>query len=349
MKRGKTVLFAAIAAGLSLAMVGGALELVLRWRYKPPISPECVKTHPHRRYTLRPGCRGTSLEAPLLVNALGLRERERAPDAAAYRVAVLGDSITFGQGVPAEETFSHQLELQLAQRVKTPVQVFNFGVPSYNTASEHQYLVEAFDRFSPNLVVVEFTASNDTIWEGGLKSQSPAQVWLKDLIRWSYTYEWFSRKIHQLRYQMSRDTKIGDREIFNQAVFADDYPGWRDAQNHITEMARFCRAKNVPLLFAIFANNGNLAPTAEGDRMYPVIQKIKVALRAAGVTHVVVFDDGFREYAGKEAALWVTPTDAHFSARAHELAANALLDHIETHREALRVVGWKPPLQATSQ
>jgi hypothetical protein len=50
-----------------------------------------------------------------------------------YRIAVIGDSYTFGIGVRNEDTFCRLLENNLIQRYnKLKVQVFNFGVPSYS-------------------------------------------------------------------------------------------------------------------------------------------------------------------------------------------------------------------------
>src|SRR5206468_9682819 len=58
-------------------------------------------------------------------NSLGYREREPGPkDPNRYRIAVVGDSFTFGQGIEASERFSNLVEGSLGPRDE----VLNFGV-----------------------------------------------------------------------------------------------------------------------------------------------------------------------------------------------------------------------------
>ncbi len=68
------------------------------------------------------------------VNAAGYRGSNRparkSPDA--LRVLLLGDSYTFGVGMPNEHTIAARLEEVLAGSSSRPVEVLNFGVPGLN-------------------------------------------------------------------------------------------------------------------------------------------------------------------------------------------------------------------------
>jgi hypothetical protein len=338
----RKLLFRLLALALPPLTVLALLEMALRFTYHPPISPGSVITHPLRRYTLRPGHTGTTLDATFHVNSLGLRGEERRidRDAAAFRVAVFGDSIAFGEGVETSRTFPALLEAGLAERLTgRRVQVFNFSVPSYNTAMEYRYLQEAFDRFAPHLVVVQYTAENDAI-DGGEPSSInrllPVRL-LKDAARASYSYEWLSRKWQTIKH--GRKVPDGDQGLAllrsADSIYTDQYPGWVRTQAAFGDFARFCDERGVALLFAVFVNNMKIGATRDEDPLYETTEKVLEALRKQAVEHVVLLDDAFRDFAGREPDLWVTAENRHFSPLAHELSARALLEYIMRHRVAL--------------
>ena len=183
------------------------LELSLRIFSTPELQPGYVKTHPERRCELKPNFLGKTYKAKLKVNSYGLRDEERPilMDDDVYRIVVLGDSITFGNGVEMEDTFPKILEHKLNDVYKDTkrIQLFNLGVPGYNTVFEYLYLKESYDIFRPHLIIFEFTTINDTTLSnppGSIKdiNKSPAVRWIKDVMRHLYSYDWIDRKSTRL-------------------------------------------------------------------------------------------------------------------------------------------------------
>src|SRR5512134_166244 len=71
------------------------------------------------------------------INADGFRDREFPVErGAAARIVALGDSVTFGWGVPAEDAWPKQLERLLAADGGPDPEVLNLGVGGYNTRQE---------------------------------------------------------------------------------------------------------------------------------------------------------------------------------------------------------------------
>ncbi len=92
-------------------------------------------------YVQPPGHRSVYGGVEVAVNELGLRERPLAPRVpGARRVLVLGDSVVFGWGVPADQTFARRVEPELRGRLGQPVETINSGVPGYSTVMELQFL-----------------------------------------------------------------------------------------------------------------------------------------------------------------------------------------------------------------
>lgn len=73
-----------------------------------------------------------------------------------YRIAIAGDSVTFGEGVPnTEETFAEVLEHILNQQQNLlTVNVFNFGVSAYSVKEMAAMLQHGMLALQPDLVVM---------------------------------------------------------------------------------------------------------------------------------------------------------------------------------------------------
>ncbi|MCC2643554.1 MAG: hypothetical protein K0S45_3967 [Nitrospira sp.] len=80
---------------------------------------------------------------------------------AALRIAILGDSYTFGQDVSFEDTWGHRLETLMGPGV----QVLNFGVPAYGIDQAYaRYLRDVRD-WRPDIVILSFI-SHDLVRSG---------------------------------------------------------------------------------------------------------------------------------------------------------------------------------------
>ncbi|HEY8515869.1 MAG TPA: SGNH/GDSL hydrolase family protein [Candidatus Binatia bacterium] len=146
------------------------LEVALRLAgYQPPdLRPRMAlfprfpaMYEPHRElgWVLKPNLdyRGLDLAIPFRTDANGNRVHGTAPTAP-EEVAVdcIGDSSTFGYGVPDDETYPARLEALLASGSGAPVRVRNLGVPGY-TVYEARLLAERDGAHAPvTLVMVGF-------------------------------------------------------------------------------------------------------------------------------------------------------------------------------------------------
>lgn len=78
-----------------------------------------------------------------------------------FRIAVLGDSFTFGASVHEEHLYPGVIERALMGRTGRPVEVVNVGVPGYGVHQEHAALVEQGLALDPDLVVAALYLGND--------------------------------------------------------------------------------------------------------------------------------------------------------------------------------------------
>jgi lysophospholipase L1-like esterase len=123
-------------------------------------------------YVLRPSWSGVhethEFRTPVRINDRGLRREENTPErkpAGTRRVLVLGDSLTFGIGVPNDELFTDQIERRL-RAGGAPIDVLNAAVPGYSSDHHLVYLRgRAFD-LEPDAILVVICGNDidDLAW-----------------------------------------------------------------------------------------------------------------------------------------------------------------------------------------
>lgn len=147
---------------LTVTAVGlAAVEFAARLKYQPPklasnIVPDRTYHHltpPHTKgYMSSEG----DFAGEFGSNAQGMRGpadysyEKKTP----LRVAVLGDSYTFGVGVQPDETFCARLQAKADRAAPGRVEFLNFGVPSFSPVLEYLYLRNETLKYKPDLVIV---------------------------------------------------------------------------------------------------------------------------------------------------------------------------------------------------
>lgn len=113
---------------------------------------------PELFWKFRPGFKGPSVQSgDISINSDGFRARPliSRPD---LLIFCLGDSCTFGIGIPAEEnTYPAILERMLSQAMSPKtVRVINAGCPGYSSLQGLRLASRIVDRFKPDVVTIFF-------------------------------------------------------------------------------------------------------------------------------------------------------------------------------------------------
>lgn len=174
MRRRLAPALVAVSLVASLVLVELALGLLAPVEYRrPPVRRENTwRTLVHRpsrvpglAYEMAPSVAADTERGRVRTNSFGMRGRERRLQAApgTVRLAVLGDSFTFGFGVEAEEAYPAVLERLLNKEIGSRFEVLNFGVGGYSTRDELAVLAHRVRPFKPRLVLVGYVLNDPEI------------------------------------------------------------------------------------------------------------------------------------------------------------------------------------------
>lgn len=160
---------------------------------------------------------------PAHINALGFRdprEYSLTKSPGTFRIIVLGDSVTFGHGALYETSYPYLLEQRLKEwRPDVKWEVWNLGVPGYNTAQELAYLNEVGQRFAPDLVIVGFFSNDFTGFDPkpnpGMFDRAISAV-MRTMQRHVYSTEFYKRAYLTLRFRLAESKENQQRLDFLQ-------------------------------------------------------------------------------------------------------------------------------------
>ena len=146
---------------LASAAVMTALEAGFR-RAVPAndVTPFRSSARPGLAVELRPSFQTLYKGIDVRINSLGMRGPEVAPrDPGRLRVALCGDSFTFGSCVEYESTLAMSLERALAER-GTPAEALNLGVPGYTAEEVATASEDRIPGLAPDVIVYVFYAND---------------------------------------------------------------------------------------------------------------------------------------------------------------------------------------------
>lgn len=281
--------------GLSSLLLVGGLELTLRLMgyangpsqyYDPQIGFRFFPDQ--QRYLLGPA---QEKLADMVTNEMGYRGPwyGGAKPEGVQRVFCLGDSFTFGWGVNGEEAFPRELERLFGERARErsqpAPQVYNLGVPGYNTRNELNTYLHHARALEPDVVVLSYF-QNDLQPDGGGPRYTDSFLFLllgKTAIADAF-HKHLRRKIPLFNAGRTPELKASMQyykehfdEIQDQPDSDAARPFWAESIGALRELVAAVRADGAELLFVIFPGSDQVRHARE-----LLAQGGEAALGAAG-------------------------------------------------------------------
>jgi GDSL-like Lipase/Acylhydrolase family len=251
-------------------------------------------------------------------NSFGFRERTFTADkpAGVYRIAAVGDSFTFGNGIRAQDRYSDLLQARLPEHFE----VLNFGVGGANTPEHRNFVAQLLPGFHPDFVLLQWYVNDVEDDDSAARPTFHPLMPMRELHHWlndsSALYTVANMKWAEMQVALGMTRSYPE---YLQRRLGD--PNSPDSQNDRTlllDLIAMCRRASVPLGIVLFPDT---AGTDLGAG-YPFTYLHERILDICAAQDLTCLDlrDAFSAVKDHR-LLWANRLDHHPSALANEIAA----------------------------
>ena len=261
-------------------------------------------------YELRPHIDGLFKMHPIRTNSQGLRDKEYAlkkpPNT--YRVAVIGDSFTFGDGVDAEDVYHSILEKKLnGLSDSLRFEFINFGLAGYDLLNYLGTIEAKAMAYQPDLILIGFCGNNDdSLPEARQYEPFTGYRWSE----WSWAIQRFQlirtvANYISIRRRLHDEANVGDAKSLEKKEFVREMFG---------QFRRVKTEHGIPLMVA-YLSMADAAPE-KAEMVAALCQEHGFGFVDTSPT-VEALDD-ISEY-------WFHDSDHHPNEKMHRIYADILL------------------------
>ncbi|MBI2910195.1 MAG: hypothetical protein HYX92_21340 [Chloroflexi bacterium] len=336
----KTILKGMLPLLFGLALAGLVGEGVLRVAFqiqKPIWAPS-----PDSRRELVPGFYESKGSWEVRINSKGLRDYEYPLEKAQgkFRIAVLGDSVSFGSGVNLEDTYAKVLERTL-NRGANRYEVINFSVPAADTPEELAALKGKVPSYKPDLVVLGYMLNDTKPTLDAAPGANPSggvrqhlRVFARFLNANSYLFAFSWERLERIMWKSSVLRVLNDRAQYYEtedaytkwivtAYTEEPDSAWTRVKAGIREMKDLSGAKSAPLFLVILPFSNSVY---DSD---PDLKPQDLVSRFALEENIPYLDLTPRLRENASEALFLPNDMAHLTSRGHEIAAEAIFNELK--------------------
>ncbi len=232
-------------------------------------------------------------------------------------MAVIGDSLTFGNGINVADRFTADMQRWLGDRIE----ILNLGVPGHNTPQHAQTLRWAVQNVAPDFALVQWFVND--VEGSNLEARPPSYP----LVPWTHLHDWlhYRSALYTLldarwadlqsrwlteSYASSLQRRFGDAD--SAASVADEQA--------MSALVSSARATGVELGIVLFPDTGY-----DLGGSYPFAFLHARVLDFCATASVACLDlRGAFEAVADRRKLWVNPWDHHPSVLANAIAASQI-------------------------
>ncbi|OHB82708.1 MAG: hypothetical protein A3J73_03130 [Planctomycetes bacterium RIFCSPHIGHO2_02_FULL_38_41] len=254
-------------------------------------------------------------------NTFGFREKDfdLAKPAVLYRIAVIGDSITYGQGVEEEDRFTNLMEKQLNNQDNSRTyEVSNFGRPGAETVDELGFLINPVLSTNPDFVLLQWYV-NDVV-SPDVKRNAPRRlILIPQKLRLNSALFYLLHK--QFSTLQSNLRGVTDYEEYMLPRFSDqNSTSSLQAKETMKLFMQICKKFHIPLGLVLFPD---YYFNRESKRDF-LLERVVQLCEEEGIP-CVDMRSTFAPYQG-DLKLWASRLDQHPSAFANRLVADRIME-----------------------
>lgn len=291
-------------------------------------------------YELKPNNSGRLLASQINTGPDGYRidpdAAPRADGARIARIAVVGDSTSFGWGVEYRQSYPELVRSRLEARVGSRIDLRNYSVPGYNSEQEDALLRQKVIAYQPDLLVLHHD-SNDSEPVGfgfNLPPEYLAPEYGDNVLSSSL----LKFALRELRLRQNRRAFEQDNSA---TLIGGSIAGGNLYDRHLKALASMASAAkdvHTPILAVLFNGRVVADERYQDSEIYQVLhRRLQERLEAMGFLVLDLFpfhQDQMKQHGWKDLTpVWRSPGDAHPNPAGHRMIADALTDYVMSRPE----------------
>tara|TARA_B110001452_G_scaffold208356_1_gene178606 strand:+ start:2961 stop:3842 length:882 start_codon:yes stop_codon:yes gene_type:complete len=246
------------------------------------------------------------------LNSLGHRNKEvlekKSKDE--YRVHIIGSSMTLGWGVEKEKIFPSILEKKLNQNnlIKesySKIIVINAGIGNTNTKHHYYLFKDQYMSTKPDTLILQYFINDAEIIKK--KKNNP-------ILKTSYFAAFLYQQILSFSFSGSLDNYYED-------LYSDNSRGWLSVKNSVIKLKELSDNNNINFIVMIIPDLHNFS---NNNELVPLYKKIDNEFSKMDIPTVNTYKSLSNEFKNSAIKSWVSKSDAHPNAKAHEIISNDL-------------------------
>lgn len=255
----------------------------------------------------------------------------------AVRIAVLGDSTSFGWRVDYESSYPEKYSQQIEADTNVPIELRNYSVPGYNSKQELYLFLDKIIDYQPDLLILHYD-HNDSEPTGFYQ---PPNYMLPEYGDNPLNSALIKFTVRQLKTFQNRNTLNFDKDQHQYlAGYIVGGPLYDEHLLALQELAVKTQSLNIPSVVVLFFAFVKVDKNFEESPHYVLLHKnLKVELEEMGFNVL----DLYPSYQAKMQAMgwsnlsnwWISkeePLDGHPNSAGHQFIADRLVEY--THQQA---------------
>lgn len=302
-------------------------------------------SNPELFHELKPNLATTWLGKPVFTDndgscRIGVQSADEHQDKPPLKIALLGDSTSFGWGITYEDTYAEILRKNLENYFKTPVELRNYSVPGYNTHQELFCFKVRVSPWRPDLLILHYDHNDPD--PTNIAPPNYMEPEYGDNFLRSSLIKFILRRARVMRNKRLRIFKEDDKEKPSKSLDLCKYSGalYENHLEELRELAAEAKALNIPVIAVIFDAWIPYVPDTNKDPHYRLLHAGLVEhLDKAGM-HVLdlyphyqkmMKDRGWKNL--RPFWLSVHLGDCHPNAAGHAFIASKLFQYIASQED----------------
>jgi lysophospholipase L1-like esterase len=282
-------------------------------------------------FALKPGFVGNFPNPPyreieIRINELGYRDRTFPERSERTRILVVGDSITFGAGVRAEDRFTERLEASLCEG---RCEVLNTGVNNYQAENYLAQLHQRIDELAPDWVIIGFCL-NDIQAKAGLQDlDKMMRRGIANRIRGLLSHSQLVRVIMRIFRAVTLDAEAYDQRWIRLAMEA-----WSRAPDRarlvetLHEIRSLVETNGAELAVVLFPEKHQLEDFDEYGLPYTMAQQTVDELDVPVVSLLPALNRAIEAHEFQLEDVFLPQDNIHFTPRVHAWIAEVMKEEL---------------------